>query len=230
MNQTPNNSIPQIIALALIVVVTIACIAGALIGNRAWGNELISGENPASTATARQNTQNAINIAATGTVAAVQQTQVIVEQTAIPPRATLAAAIAQQTQAQQDRQHRENQQKAENAVLIALVFVIPAAIIALVTAFATYLRHRAETERIQAEANRREAEARYQELQAQRLSHYLQRDHDRKAGEGHKPTRDPSAHPSLGDGDRKTTLGSDTRNAWPDEKDKDLGKGNLPRV
>lgn len=227
MNPNSYNPFPSIAFAALIALIIVSCIAGASITRWDIVNPLTSGENPNSTVVARQNTQAALDIATTGTVAAVQQTMVVMEQTAVPPRATLAAVYAAQTQAVKDHQRYEQEQRTWNLVLTALAVVLPSAIITSIAAFLVYLNRRVQARRLEAQSRLIEAEALKRANEIRLYQIHIQRDIDRKA---HKPRPDAGAHPNLGEGDRKADLGGETRTTWPDDKDKNLGKGNLPRA
>ncbi len=237
MNQSSDSPV-TIVAITLILIVTIACIAGALL----TGAKLYPPDwyvRPTLMQQEAQNQQTALDREATVQAEYLRQTQIVLQSTTVPMQATL--------QAQQTRMAPpvEPVTTAPTGISIALAVMAIAAIALLIFAigFTRWAIRKSAAEQAAAEALRLDTRARY--LEAQRKVEEARQNRGTPgavaptqpipqppAGGGSQPNRPypiPPHVPPFTDGGHKTRLDPGAERVWPDDEE-NKGRGNLPWV
>ena len=199
MNSNPYNPTP-IVALALLVL-TVVCIAGAVLGNSSLINPPAWDQAVVASGTALANTQDSINITKTVVAGNIQRTQTppqTAPETGGPNFLTTVIALA----------------------LLALIVIT----IILAAVFAGYIRKRAQAERISANAQMLQAQTEYIETRRKLVEECKQ-----QRPPGVAAPIAPIMHPPQPDGGHKIELDPEARIVWPDDEE-NRGKGNLPWV
>ena len=198
MNSNPYNPTP-IVALALLVL-TVICIAGAVLGNSTLFNPPAWDQAVVASGTALANTQDSLDITKTVVAGNLMRTQVPPQPVPVNANTDLFTLVI---------------------ALAVLVLIIVTVIFAVV--FAGYIQKRSNTENITANAQMIQAKTQYVEARRKLVEECKQQKLPVT------PPAAPIHHPPFIDGGHKIDMDPDARAIWPDDEE-NYGKSNLPWV